>query len=159
MYINPSFRPYEPHFHHLSFGECERSLGLRAYLVFCEERGSSFKFASFYYFIQVFQVRQLFQVWKLKFFTHLYFLSQLKEYFFQTPKLCIHQTPMRPTNRLSISFTLFHPKLMKDISSSFETCFFMILHENLNLWIHVPNLSFLFKISLLHMKLVVWPTW
>ena len=32
---------------HLAFGECERSLGVRAHLVFCEETGSSFKFASF----------------------------------------------------------------------------------------------------------------
>ena len=35
-----SFAPF-------SFGECERSLGVRAYLVFCEKRGSIIKFTSF----------------------------------------------------------------------------------------------------------------
>ena len=48
MYINPSFEPNEAHLHHLAFGECERSLGVRAHLVFWEERGSSSKFASLY---------------------------------------------------------------------------------------------------------------
>ena len=47
MYINPSFRPYDTHLNHLSFGECERILGVRAYLSFCEERGFSFEFSSF----------------------------------------------------------------------------------------------------------------
>ena len=74
---------------------------------------------------------------------------------FQTSKLFIHQISMRPTDRLWITFTHFHPKLMKDISFFIETCFFMILHENFNLWIHVPNLSVLVKISLLHMKLTI----
>ena len=63
----------------------------------------------------------------------------------------------RPTNCRLHSH--FHPKLMKDISSSIKTCFLMILLKNFNLWIHVPNLSFLVEISLLHMKLVIWPTW
>ena len=35
------------HLFHLSFGECEISLGVRAYSIFCEERGSSIKFAIF----------------------------------------------------------------------------------------------------------------
>ena len=131
MYINPSFRPYDPHLHHLAFGECERSLGVRAYLFFCEERGSSFKFISFFHFIEVFQGRKLFQFWKLKIFTHFHFLSQLKLLFFQTSKLFIHRTPIRPTNQLWIAFTHFHPNLMKDIS------FF-----DRNMFLHDPTWKF-----------------
>jgi hypothetical protein len=62
-----------------------------------------------------------------------------------------------PTNsRLHLHF---HPKLMKVISFSIETCFFTIQHEKFNLHIHVSNLIFLVKISFMHMKLVVWLAW
>lgn len=94
---------------------------------------------------------------KTKLSTHFHLPSELKACFLQNSKLFIHRTPMRSTNRLWIAFTHFHPKVMREISYSIETCLFMILHETFNLWIHVPNLSFLVKISLLHMKLVVWP--
>ena len=86
-------------------------------------------------------------MWKLKLFVHFHLLSQLKAYLFQTLKLFTHRTPMRPTHPLWIASTHFHPKIMKNIPSSIETCFFMILHENINLWIHVQNFSFLVEIS------------
>ena len=85
----------------------------------------------------------------------LFFLTQ--GILFQTSKLFTHRTPMRTTHLLWIAFTHFQLNLMKEILFSIETCFFMILHENLNLWIHVPILSFLVEFSPLHMKLVVWP--
>ena len=154
MYINSSFRPYEPHLHHLTLGECERSLGVRAYLVFVRKGdiASSLQVFSFH---PSFSSEKTFpQVWKLKkLFTHFHFLSQLKAYILQTLKLFTHRAPMRQTNQLWIAFTNFHPKLMKGISSSIESYFFMIL------WIHVSNLSFLVEISFLHMKFAIWPPW
>ena len=64
---------------------------------------------------------------------------------------------MRPTHPPWISFTHFHPNIMKYFSQLIETCFFMILHENLNLWGHVQNFSFWSKFHFSHMKLVVQP--
>ena len=64
MYINPSFRPYEPHLCHFSFRECERSLGARGYLVFVRKKDLASSLQVFHS-NQVFQVRKLFQVWKL----------------------------------------------------------------------------------------------
>ena len=62
---------------------------------------------------------------------------------------------MRLTSLFWIAFTHFHPKLMKYISSSIETCFFMILRKNIILWIHFQNFSFWSKFHCSHMKLVV----
>ena len=107
--------------------------------------------------VQDFPFHPSFPSLKTKTFHSLTLSFSTQSILLQTSKLFTHQTPMRPTHLLWIAYTHFHRKLMKNISSSIETCFFMILHENLNLWIHVQNSSFWLKFHLLHMKLVVWP--
>ena len=158
MYINPSFRPYEPHFHHLAFGECEKNLGVRAYLSFCEERGFNFEFSSFAIPSKFFKWENFYKCENSNFLFTLTFLLNPKHIFsnFKT----FHSSNSHDTDSptLWIAFTQFHLKLMKDISFSIETCFFMILHENLNLWIHVPNFGFWSNFHPPHIKLVVWPT-
>ena len=158
MYINPIFWPFYPHLHHFSFGECERSLGVRAHLVFVRKRGSNIKFGKFFIPKPNFQVRKLFQVLKLNFSVTSLSIST-QSTFLQTWKLFIHRT-FHETNQPTLNWIhIFYPKLMKDISFLIETCFFMIHHENFKLYIHVSNLSFLVEILVLHMKLVVWIAW
>ena len=159
MYINPSFRPYEPHLHHLALGECETRLGVRAYLIFCEERGFSFKFASFSIPSKFFKWEKFSKCENLNFsFTFTCFLNS-KHVFSKLQNFSFIEIPWDWPTYSGLHSHIFYLKLSKEISFSIETCFFMIPHENLNLWIHFQNFSFWSKFHLLHMKLVVWPTW
>ena len=57
-----------------------------------------------------------------------------------------HETLFSPR----IVKTQFQPNLMKDILESNETCFFMILHENLIIWSHVHFFSVFGRIFTAH---------
>ena len=64
---------------------------------------------------------------------------------------------MRHTLSPRIAKTHFHPNIMNDISESIETCFFMILHENLIICSHLHFFQFLVEFSSLYMILVIHP--
>ena len=85
----------------------------------------------------------------------LVFLAQI--IFSHNFKTILSSNSMRPTHPPWIAFTHFHQDLMKYISHWFETCFFMILLENIILWSHAQIFSFLSKFHLMHMKLVIQP--
>jgi hypothetical protein len=78
--------------------------------------------------------------------------SNLEKKFFIEPS-------MKPTNQPWTAFAFFHAKIMKVITFCIETCLFMIQHEEFNLHIHVSNLIFFIKISVMHMKSIPWPIW
>ena len=85
----------------------------------------------------------------------LFFLT--KTTFPSTWKLFLSSNSMRHTLSPRISKTHFHPNLMKNISDSNETCFFMILHENIIIWSHVHFFSVWSNFHRSHMILVVQP--
>jgi hypothetical protein len=133
-----------------SFGESERSLGVRDLLEIFERREDLVWVFKIFHSIQFGRVRKNFLSMKTQ-TSHLF--SQLKELFHQLQNFFFHRTPLD---------TLFHHGLQKRIftqisyiSKSNETCFYMILHENLIIWSHVHFFSFWSNFHHLHMILVV----
>jgi hypothetical protein len=82
--------------------------------------------------------------------------SQFKAFFPSTSKFFFHRIP-QDTFSPRIAKTQFHPNIMKDISESNETCFIMILNENLIILSHVRFFSFRSNFHRPHMILVVQP--
>ena len=159
MYISPIFRPLETHLFHFSFGKWEGSLSVREQLICVRKIGSNI------IFWQVFILKSNFQVNNSSMFiTQLFhslhnFPFRLKAHFFKTEKLFLHQT-FHEIDKPTLDFIfIFHPKIMKVILFCIETCLFMIQHEKLSFRIHVSNLIFLIKISVLHMKFTIWFAW
>ena len=133
MYINTIFRPFKPHLHHFSFGEWERRLGVTTQPICVRKRGSNINFGKFFIPKPNFQVRKLFQVIKLIFSLTSPFSILTQSTFLQTWKLFLHWT-FHETNQPTLDcIHIFHPKLMKVILFSMETCFFMIQLAKFNL--------------------------
>ena len=104
--------------------------------------------------IEVFWVRKSFLSMKNQtsflFFKHKAFFPSTSNFFF-------HRIPWDTIFHHELQKAYFHPNLMKDISKLNETCFFMILNENLIIWIHVQFFNFWSNFHRPHMILVVHP--
>ena len=92
---------------------------------------------------------------KTELLIHFYLFSQLKACFHKTSKnfsfIELHETH----SFTMIQKTHFHLNLMKYLLESIETCFFMILHENIIIWSHVHFFNFWSKFHHPHMILVI----
>ena len=122
LLYNPSFSTPWASFAHFNFGEQEERPRVRVYLWFSREERILFKFSRFFHPIEVCEWRKFFQVWKDK-TSHTIFKH--KTLFHQTSNFFFHQTPWDTFSSWIVK-THFQPNLMKYISESNETCFFMI---------------------------------
>ena len=134
LLYNPPFFTLWASFSPFSFRESERSPRVRVLLEIFKRRDDLAWFFKIFHSIEVGWVRKNFLSMKTQ-TSHLF--SQLKAFFPPTSKLFLSSNSMKHTFSPRIAKTHFHLNLMKDISKSNETCFFMILHENIIIWSHV----------------------
>ena len=157
MYINPIFRPLELHLGHFSFGEWERSLDVTTEELFVRKRGSSIIFWKVFILKPIFSSEKHFHVSKNNFSLTSPFSILTQSTFLQTwntfsssnfpwdrqtnPRLHLHFSSKTHESDLILDWHMF----------------LMIQHAKFNLRIHVSNLIFFIKTSVLHMKFTVWP--
>ena len=134
LIYNPPFATLWASFAPFSIGESERSKIVRFLLSIFESREDLVRVFKIFHYIKVCRVRKTFLSIKTQ-TSHL-FLKH-KAFFPPTSKLFLLSNSTRQTFSPHIAKTHLHPNLMKDISELNETCFFMISHENLIIWIHV----------------------
>ena len=120
---NPSFSTPWDSFAQFIFGEQEERPRVRVYLRFLREERILFKFSRFFISSKFVKWGKLLKVWKL---TTSHTIFKHKAFFHQTSNFFLHRTPMRQTFSSRIVRTYFQPNIMKYISKSNETYFFMI---------------------------------
>ena len=133
FYITPHFRPYEPHLCILAF---KRKMRYQEWEFTCDFRERRGFCPSFQYFSSNWSlwVRKNFSKYEnLKFSL----ISLIEGIIWSNFKLFLSLNPMRQTFSSRIVKTYFQPNLMKYISKSNDTCFFMIQNENPIVWSHV----------------------
>ena len=121
-YITPHFRPYEPHLRILALESKRRA---QEWDFTCDFRGKRGFCPSFQDFSSH---RSLWSEQKFSKYENLNFwhISQTQDILSSNFKLLLSLNPMRHTFSSWIVKTYFHRNLMKYISESNETCFFMI---------------------------------
>jgi hypothetical protein len=152
LLYNPSFSTLWASFAQFSFGEKEEIPRVRVYLRFSREERILSEFSRFFIPSKFVKWEKNFQVWKLKLLTH-----QTQGIISSNFRLFLSLNPMRQTFSSQIVKKKFHPNLMKYISESNETCFFMIMNENPIIWSHVQFFSFWSNFHRPCMILVVQP--
>ena len=175
MYINPIFRPFDPHFHHFSFGEWERILGVRAQPVCVRKRGASINFGKLFIPRPIFQVKKLFPSSKTQLFTHFTIFYLNSKHISLNLKLFLrltsHETDQPTLDYICIfiqnSWKWFHFRL-KYVSSWFKmqnlTCalmfqiWYFLSKFQFYTWnslfgMHAKLISFIFKSSHIFIKL------
>ena len=145
IFITPSFQPCEPHFRHLSFGECERSLGVGAYFSFCEERGYSFKFESFSIPSEFFKWEIFYKFKNFIFsFTSTFFLNS-EHIFSKLPNFSLIQLPWDKLIGYGLHSHIF-------IQNSWNTSHFLL--KNISLWSYmkISTCGFMIQICVFWLK-------
>ena len=120
---------------------------------FQEKRGFSSSFQDFPFHRSLLSEQNLFRYENLNFSLVFETQSILSINF----KLFLSSNSMRHTFSPQIAKTYFQPNIMKYISESNDTCFFMVLNENPIIWSHVQFFSFWSNFHPLCMILVVHP--
>ena len=126
FYIAPHFRPFEPHLCNLSLERKRRAQEWEFTCDFQEKRGFCSSFQYFSSHRSLWSEKNFSKYENLNFSHNFQTQSILSSNF----KLFLSSNPMRQTFSSRIIRTYFQPNLMKYISKSNETRFFMIQNEN-----------------------------
>jgi hypothetical protein len=142
-YINPHFRPHEPHLRMLALDRKRRDQEWEFTCGFREKRGFCLSFQYFSSHRSLWSEKNFSKYENLKFSHNFQTQGILSSNF----KLFRSSNPMRRTFSSQIVKTYFQPNIMKYISESNETCFFMIQNKNPIIWSQVQFFYFLVEFS------------
>ena len=137
-YITPNFQAHDPHLFSLDLESKRRDQLWEFTWDFWKKRGFCLSFQDFSSHQSLWGEKNFSKFENLNFLHNFQTQGILSSNF----KLFLSSNPMRHTFSSQIVKTYFQPNLMKYISKSNETCFFMILNENPNIWSQVQIFSF-----------------
>ena len=139
MYITPPFGPYEAHLYHLAFGECERSLGVRAYLIFCEKRRFNFEFLCFSIPYEFFKWQNFSKCENSNFSFIFTLLLNSKHYFLNFKTFSLIELPWDQLTHSRLHLQIF-------IWNSWKTSQLRLKHVSSWSYMKISSCGFMFKL-------------